>query len=133
MSEKAEKAAFMRAAEAMDEELRAWREAHPEATFDEIAAQVTPKRRALMGELLGPLVAYFCHNRMPTSSFAKPAIPSAQTPSSRFARSWPKPASTKPACAGLDAGPKPCWRCALFSPATAGVSPHLPSLSLDSQ
>ncbi len=31
------------------EELQAWREAHPEASFDEIAAQVTPRRQALMG------------------------------------------------------------------------------------
>jgi len=31
------------------QELYAWREAHPEASFDEIAAQVTPRRRALMG------------------------------------------------------------------------------------
>ncbi len=49
------KAEYMRAAEAMYEELREWREAHPEASFDEIAAQVTPKRRELMGELLGQL------------------------------------------------------------------------------
>lgn len=55
MSKDNEKAEFVRAAEGMFEELRAWREAHPTATFDEIAAQVTPKRRALMGELLGQL------------------------------------------------------------------------------
>jgi hypothetical protein len=38
--------------EGMYEELRAWRRAHPEASFDEIAAQVTPRRRKIMGELL---------------------------------------------------------------------------------
>lgn len=50
-----EKGAFLREAEAMYEELRAWREKHPEATFDEIASQVAPRRRKLMGELLGQL------------------------------------------------------------------------------
>lgn len=49
------KAAFLEAAEVMYEELRAWREAHPEASFDEIASQVTPKRRELMGGLLEQL------------------------------------------------------------------------------
>lgn len=55
MSKDDEKREFMQAAEAMYEELREWRAAHPEASFDEMAAQVTPKRRALMGELLGQL------------------------------------------------------------------------------
>lgn len=55
MSTAEEKAAFMHEAEAMYEELRAWREQHPEATFDEIASQVTPKRRQLMGALLEQL------------------------------------------------------------------------------
>lgn len=41
--------------EAMYEELYAWREAHPEASFDEIASQVTPLRRVLIGELLEQL------------------------------------------------------------------------------
>ena len=31
------------------EELYAWREAHPDASFDDIAAQVTPRRRELIG------------------------------------------------------------------------------------
>jgi hypothetical protein len=39
----------------MVDELQAWREQHAEASFDEIAAQVTPRRRALMGELLEAL------------------------------------------------------------------------------
>lgn len=51
-----EKAAFLREAEAMYEELSAWREAHSEATFDEIAAQVTLRRRGLMGVLLERLL-----------------------------------------------------------------------------
>jgi hypothetical protein len=52
-----EKAAFLRAAEAMYEELEAWRARHPEASFDEIAAQVTPRRQALLGPLLAQLAA----------------------------------------------------------------------------
>jgi len=36
----------------LHEELREWRAAHPDATLDEIAAQVTPRRRQLMGALL---------------------------------------------------------------------------------
>jgi YgiT-type zinc finger domain-containing protein len=54
-----EKAAFLREAEAMYEELRAWRESHPRRmrprSFDEIANQVTPQRRKLMGVLLNQL------------------------------------------------------------------------------
>ena len=38
--------------EGMYEGLRQWRAAHPEASIDEIAAQVTPQRRALMGALI---------------------------------------------------------------------------------
>jgi hypothetical protein len=37
------------------QELYTWREAHPEASFDEIAGQVTPRRRALMAVLLKQL------------------------------------------------------------------------------
>jgi hypothetical protein len=40
---------------AMYEELYEWREAHPEASFDEIANQVTPLRRILIGEMLEQL------------------------------------------------------------------------------
>jgi hypothetical protein len=36
----------------MYDQLWRWREAHPEATFDEIANQVTPQRRAVMAEVL---------------------------------------------------------------------------------
>jgi hypothetical protein len=41
--------------EEMYEELYEWREKHPEASFDEIANQVTPRRRELMGKLLAQL------------------------------------------------------------------------------
>jgi lysyl-tRNA synthetase class I len=40
---------------AMYEELYEWRENHPEVSFDEIVAQVTPRRQELMGELLAHL------------------------------------------------------------------------------
>ena len=55
MRNEGEKAAFLREAEGMYEELREWREMHPEASFDEIATQVTPRRRTLIGELLRQL------------------------------------------------------------------------------
>ena len=42
-------------AEQMYDELSAWREAHPEASFDEIGDQVTLRRQVLMGELLSQL------------------------------------------------------------------------------
>jgi hypothetical protein len=54
-SEEKEKAEFLRAAAAMYDELRAWRKQNLEASFDEIAEQVTPRRRALMGRLLRQL------------------------------------------------------------------------------
>jgi NADH:ubiquinone oxidoreductase subunit E len=47
--------AFLAGAAQMYEELRVWRAAHPQASFDEIAAQVTVRRQALMGELLAAL------------------------------------------------------------------------------
>ena len=49
------KEAMQRAFEQMWEELHQWRAEHPEASFDEIAAQVTPRRRTLMGQLLEQL------------------------------------------------------------------------------
>lgn len=54
-SAKQEKAEFVRAAEAMYEELHAWREKHLDASFDEIADQVTPRRRVLIAKLLEQL------------------------------------------------------------------------------
>ena len=50
-----EKAEFLRAAEAMYEELHAWRDKHLDASFDEIADQVTPQRRKLVAKLLEQL------------------------------------------------------------------------------
>ena len=50
-----ERAEFLEAASEMYEELRAWRRKHPEASFDEIAGQVTPRRRELMGKVLDQL------------------------------------------------------------------------------
>jgi hypothetical protein len=50
-----EKAEFLRAAEAMYEEMHAWREKHLDASFDEIADQVTPRRRKLVAKLLEQL------------------------------------------------------------------------------
>jgi hypothetical protein len=49
------KAEMQQAFEQMWDELYEWRAAHPEASFDEIAAQVTPRRRGLMGQVLGHL------------------------------------------------------------------------------
>lgn len=46
---------FLADAAAMYDELTAWRAAHEQASFDEVANQVTVKRQALMGELLGVL------------------------------------------------------------------------------
>jgi DNA-directed RNA polymerase subunit RPC12/RpoP len=52
---------FMSLVQAMHDELYAWRENHPEATLDEIAAQVTPRRRQLMGELIAQLACQEGH------------------------------------------------------------------------
>ena len=53
--EEKEKAEFLRAAEAMYEEMNAWREKHLDASFDEIADQITPRRRKLVAKLLEQL------------------------------------------------------------------------------
>ena len=45
-------AALVTQFENMLADLQAWREAHPGATLDEIANEVTPRRRALIGVLL---------------------------------------------------------------------------------
>jgi hypothetical protein len=52
---KQEREAFMAAAGALYDEVSEWRHSHPEASFDDIVAQVRPQRRALMGELLSML------------------------------------------------------------------------------
>jgi uncharacterized C2H2 Zn-finger protein len=49
---KKEREAYLVRAVEMYDELRQWRGEHPEASIDEIARQVTPRRRELMGELL---------------------------------------------------------------------------------
>jgi hypothetical protein len=51
--------------EAMYDELYAWREDHPEASLDEIVAQVTPRRRELMGELLAQLALQHGNGAVP--------------------------------------------------------------------
>jgi hypothetical protein len=55
IQEEKEKARLEEAFGEMLDELQAWREQHVEAGFDEIAAQVAPRRRALMGQVLGAL------------------------------------------------------------------------------
>ena len=37
------------------DELRCWREKHPQASIDEIAGQITPSRREIMGQLMKQL------------------------------------------------------------------------------
>jgi len=49
------KAAMQQNFEQMWDELYEWREQHPEASFDEIAGQVSPRRRVLIGQMLGQL------------------------------------------------------------------------------
>ena len=50
-----EKEAYLAAAAEMYDDLRQWRAEHTAASIDEIAGQVTPRRRELMGELLKQL------------------------------------------------------------------------------
>ena len=50
------KAAFLAAAAQMYDELEAWYDAHPEATFGEIEQAARQKRRALMGETIAELI-----------------------------------------------------------------------------
>jgi hypothetical protein len=54
-----EREAFLEAMAKQYDELCQWREKHPEASFDEIAGQVTSRRRELMGKLLSQLA---CHH-----------------------------------------------------------------------
>jgi hypothetical protein len=55
LSEEGRRAQLRTSFEEMCDELSAWRRAHPEASLDDIAAQVTPRRRRLMGQLLSQL------------------------------------------------------------------------------
>jgi hypothetical protein len=50
-----EKEKLPQAIGAMYDKLWQWREEHAQASFDEIAAQVTPQRREVMAELLKAL------------------------------------------------------------------------------
>jgi hypothetical protein len=56
MSREERKAAFLRKAEAMFEELEAWYDRHPEASFGEIETEARQQRREMMGEALEVLV-----------------------------------------------------------------------------
>lgn len=53
--EGASETSFVAAAKAMQEALVAWRAAHAEASFDEIAEEVRKGREVLMGQLLAEL------------------------------------------------------------------------------
>jgi uncharacterized protein with PIN domain len=57
VSEETARNEFGEAAQAMHQRLRAWRRAHPEAAFDEIAEQVSQERKALLGKLLEELAS----------------------------------------------------------------------------
>lgn len=50
------KADFMKAAEAMYERLEDWYDAHPEASFEEIEAEMRQRRRELLGGTLETLI-----------------------------------------------------------------------------
>ena len=52
MSKEQRKAAFLAAADEAFEELEAWYDAHPDATFGEIEEEARKKRRELMGKAL---------------------------------------------------------------------------------
>lgn len=55
--EESRKAEMVEQFEEMYEGLRSWRKANPQASYDELAEQVTPRRRALMGQLLKELAS----------------------------------------------------------------------------
>lgn len=50
------KAAFMKAAEAMYEQMEDWYDVHPDASFEEIEAEMRQRRRELMGGTLETLI-----------------------------------------------------------------------------
>lgn len=50
-----EREEYLVAVAEMYDELRHWRAKHPEASIDEIAGQITPRRRELMGQLMKQL------------------------------------------------------------------------------
>jgi hypothetical protein len=71
-SEASAKAEFVESAAGMYERLRAWRKAHPLASFDELAEAVGQERRALVGQLLGELATQEEQSRI-RGSLACPA------------------------------------------------------------
>lgn len=58
MKQEQEKEGMVRKFAEQYDELREWREKHPQASFDEIVGQVTQRRRELMGELIGQLALH---------------------------------------------------------------------------
>lgn len=56
MTRKERKAAFMKGAEAMFEEMENWYDQNPEATFEEIEKEARRARRKMMGESLGIMI-----------------------------------------------------------------------------
>lgn len=50
-----EREEYLAAVAEMYDELRCWREKHPGASIDEIAGQITPRRREIMGQLMKQL------------------------------------------------------------------------------
>ncbi len=50
------KAEFLKTAEAMYEQVEDWYDAHPDATFEEIEAELRRQRRGLMGQALANLI-----------------------------------------------------------------------------
>jgi ribosomal protein S27AE len=55
-SRRQRKAEFMQAAEAMYERMEDWYDAHPDASFEEIEAELRQRRRELMGSTLETLI-----------------------------------------------------------------------------
>ena len=56
MSRAERKAAYLKRAEAMFEELEQWYDEHPEASFEEIEEAARRERRKMMGETMGILI-----------------------------------------------------------------------------
>lgn len=93
----------------MHAELVAWRAAHPEASFDEIAAQVTPRRQRLMGALLSELALQhgngYALKGLPAHSAGKRwctrAGRSVRYHIPRGKGRWPGPTTTVPTVSGV--------------------------------
>jgi hypothetical protein len=50
------KAEFLKAAEALYEQVEDWYDAHPDASFEELEAEMRRRRRGLMGQALATLI-----------------------------------------------------------------------------